>query len=114
MALRRVITVSLKTDVIREMDRMAKALNRSRSSMIENALDEWLQDQKIGMQVFTNPVVTEALMGMFKDRDVLKQLAAAMGERISEDEFQKIEGLFSQVEKSQTKKESKKAKKGDK
>ena len=53
-------------------------------------------------------------MGVFKDREVLRGLAAAMGERLTEDEFQKIEGLFAQVEKSQTKKELKKSKKGGK
>lgn len=112
--MKKVISVTLEESILREIDRMAKALRRSRSAMMENALQEWLEDQKLGLQAFTNPLVTQALMGVFKDREVLRTLAAAMGERVSEEEFQKIEGLFAQVEKSQKKRESKKAKKGGK
>lgn len=104
------ITIMIDRKTLREVDGLAKAFGRSRSVMIESLLNDAMEDTRIAAQAFTNPVIAEAIVGMFKNREVLRGFARAMGEELTEQQFQQLESLFAQAESRQ----SKKTKKGDK
>jgi len=106
------ITIMIEGDTLREVDRWAKLVRRSRSDMIGTALLEWLENARLGKAVLSCPSAMEGLLKVFSDRSVMRSMASALGEELSEKDFQQFEGLFAEIEKQQ-RKAKKKGKRGE-
>lgn len=91
---KRRVSLAMRVDQVRELDRWAKLQKRSRSAMLELALDEWLENARVGKAVLENPAAMQGLLKLFTDREVVRSFASAMGEELSERDFQKLQGLF--------------------
>lgn len=78
------VTIAVDPDVLRRVDRMADAQRLSRSAMIQRACEEMLEGSEGLVKAFSNPLIRDALLGAFKDREVLRQMAASMGQKLSD------------------------------
>lgn len=85
---RRATTMALLPDVVASIDAFARGENLSRSQVVERALVEFLEREKMVAGVFRNDTVTSAFLKAFSEPGVLKQLAAAMQEEVSDDQLE--------------------------
>jgi hypothetical protein len=81
------VSVALSPELIKRVDRMAKALGQSRSQVIEDLIDAGIQDSEITAAAMTNPVIVQALMGAFGRPDVIRQMASSMKQDLTEDQL---------------------------
>lgn len=91
---RRRVTIALDPAVIREVDKIARAMKRSRSMVIEGFVQDGLEDSRLGLAAFTNPVFMGHMWEALKDREALRVLLQAMGQEVDEAKFQQLQGLF--------------------
>lgn len=86
------MTVSIDGSLVERIGRLAAATGQSRSSWVESQLRNLVDDEEIGVKALTDPVVGPALVGMFKDRDVLRGFAKLVTDQLSDKQL----GLFAE------------------
>jgi hypothetical protein len=97
MAAKGRITIMIDAKLLGELDRMGKKLKRSRSEMVQSCIEEFVENARLGVEAFTNPVLADAMLKAFGNREVLRAMARAMGEELDEAKFAAVEGLFSRL-----------------
>jgi hypothetical protein len=85
---RRATTMALLPSVVDSIDAFARGENLSRSQVVERALVEFLGRQKMVAGVFRNDTVTAAFLKAFSEPGVMKQMAAAMQEEVSDEQME--------------------------
>ena len=83
---RKVITITLPDEMVTSIDNLADSQGLSRSKMIERGLMEYIDSEKTMMAAFANPVIRDAMVKAFGNRDVLKAMAGAVGEEVGDDQ----------------------------
>lgn len=78
------ISITIDGEIVKRVGRLAKASNRSRSAMIEQLIRDGVEDAEMTVQAFTDPVLLQAFAGAFGNRDVLKAMASAVHEEMTD------------------------------
>lgn len=94
---KRIVTFSVDPDLVKKIDRVAKSLGMSRSEWIERSLRDSVAGDEIGVKVLLHPGFAEAFMKSLSNPQVLKGLARAMGEEVSDEQLELFGGLMRQV-----------------
>lgn len=87
MANKRRFSVTIDAAIVRRIDRIAKAAGQSRSGMIEQLCRDGVDDAETAVQAFTDPVLLQAFAGAFGNRDVLKAMASAVHEEMTDSQL---------------------------
>jgi len=98
MARKHKIAITIDSDVLGDVDRVAKAEARSRSEIIERAVREHIGVPVEMAKALGNPVVAQAMMEAFGNPDVIRAIAAAMGEKVSKSEVEGVSRAVSKLE----------------
>ncbi|HWI02764.1 MAG TPA: ribbon-helix-helix protein, CopG family [Acidimicrobiales bacterium] len=85
---KRFITLYLDNGVVERIDRLAAAQDASRAKYLERLIIEHLDEDEATVQAFTNPVLLNALMQVFGQPDVARQLVQTMRRDVSDDQLQ--------------------------
>ena len=103
MAKRKItVTFSVDPDLVKKVDRVAKSFGLNRSVWIEKTLRNAVSGDEMGVKMLTHPGFAEAFVQILTDPNVLRGLASAMGEEISDEQMR----LFGESLKQVTKKGS--------
>lgn len=81
---KRKVTISIDPEILGRVDRLAIAQRISRSQLMERACIDLLEASEGLVKALANPLIRDALLGAFKDREVLRQMAASMGQKLSD------------------------------
>jgi len=90
-------SITVDPRVMRRVDRLAKAMNRSRSATIEKLLNDGVEDTEMFVKAMTNPVLVEAFGKAFASRDVMRTMAATIGQELSDDQMQLFTKAMSRI-----------------
>jgi predicted transcriptional regulator len=82
------VTLSMAPGLVERIDRLAKATGLSRSAWVQQQIANAIDDEEMAVKALTDPLVAPALLGVFKDRDVMRGLANLMGEQLSDQQLQ--------------------------
>lgn len=85
---KRRITLTLDPALVKRVDRMAKATRESRSAVVEDLLRDGLEDQEMFVKAMGNPLLRESLGRAFASKDVLRQMAAVIGDDLGDDQLE--------------------------
>jgi hypothetical protein len=94
---RRPTSLALLPSVIESIDVFARAENLSRSQVVERALVEFVERQKMVASVFRDDAVTAAFLKAFSEPGVLKRMSAAMQEEVSDDQLELFQRAVREV-----------------
>lgn len=81
------LSVSITHELVKRLDRIAKAAGQSRSAMIERLIRDGVDDAETAVQAFTDPLLLQAFAGAFGNRDVLKAMASAVHEEMTDSQL---------------------------
>lgn len=103
MAARMISSIAMPKELWEAVERLADAQDTSRSRLIERWIREKIEGEKQMVALLGNPVVGRRLAQMFSDPDVLRQLVAALGEKLDDKQLmlfeQGIRGIQGEAEK---------------
>lgn len=87
------VSIALTRDVVKRLDRLARAQSRSRSSIVQSFVLDGLDGAEMFVKAFSDPTVSAAFVQAFGDRDVLRSMTSAMREQMTDDQMD----LFSET-----------------
>lgn len=85
--LKKRVTITISPDVLRRVDRVAKAQRVSRSAWLEAAALSELGQAEMFVKVLQQPELVRSLLSTFANPAVLRQMAAAMGEEVTDEQM---------------------------
>jgi hypothetical protein len=88
MAAKVPITFAMSPDLLVRIDKLAKATGQSRSAWLEARIRDGLEQEEVGVQALTDPVVGPALLGIFRDGEVLRSMAKMFRDELSDSQLQ--------------------------
>lgn len=99
MALKkRPVSLNLSGDVVKKLDRVAKAANRSRSQVAEDLLTSALQEGDVLFAAMSNDRVRDAFTKAMTAPGVAGAIAQAMGHELTDRERQQVLAFFKAAE----------------
>lgn len=81
------VTITIAPEVLRRVDRVAKAQRVSRSAWLEAAALSELDQAELFVKVSQQPELVRSLLSTFSHPGVLRQMVAAMGEEVSDEQM---------------------------
>lgn len=81
------LSITIDPQILRRVERIAKAAGQSRSAMIERLIRDGVDDAETAVQAFTDPLLLQAFAGAFGNRDVLKAMASAVHEEMTDSQL---------------------------
>lgn len=101
------VTIAIDPELLKRIDKLAKAMAVSRSRFFELSMREHLADQELGIQAFTDPAIMGPMIKLLGNRDWLRAAAKAFGEEASDEQLT----LFSRAAEDLARKAEKRTKK---
>jgi len=83
-----ITSVSLPPDLVKSLDVVAKQRRLTRSQLIEHLCAESLDRQRVVAAAFADPVVVDSFTRAFAEPGMLRRLAAAMSEDLSDEQLE--------------------------
>lgn len=88
MAQRVAFTISLQPGVAKAIDDLADAQGISRSALVLRWITEKMEGEKHTVAIFANPVVANTIIKAFAQPGVLRALADAVGEKLTDEQLE--------------------------
>lgn len=105
-----VFTVSIAAHLAESIDRIAKLRRQTRSAVAEELLEAGVQQDELGVKVWSDPILSQAMSRALMSGPVLKQLGQVLLSEVSEDQLK----LFTEATEAAVKAASKVSQKGKK
>lgn len=83
------ITVTVDPDLVERIDRIAELRDTSRSRIFEILLEVGVQEEERTMKTLGNPVIGPIVQGVLDHPKLVQMIAAAIGEKLSPEEYAK-------------------------
>jgi len=97
------ISMSLKPDLVKRVDRLAKLEGLSRSSMTAQLLLDALEQQEMAIKATSDPVLMNAIARVMTEPGMMRAMFSGLRSELTDDQFQLFsrytEGLAAAVEK---------------
>lgn len=87
----------IPSDLLAEVDALADAQRLSRSQLLETWIREHIDGEKLNVQLLGNKAVFQAMVQAFSKPDVLKQMAASVGESLNSDQLELFHRALSET-----------------
>lgn len=81
------VSFSMSPSLVKRLDRLAKAMGKSRSAYLEGLVRDCIEEEESGVKMLTDPVMGPALLKAFGNRDVLRGLVRALGEDLTDSQL---------------------------
>jgi predicted transcriptional regulator len=86
-----IISFSIDSLLAKRLEDLADAKGVSRSALVEDFIEQGLGGEEAAVRVAKNPVLMEAMVKLFENRDVFREMMKAVGESVSPQELVKYE-----------------------
>lgn len=83
----RLISMRLREDLLRRVDALAAAQHLTRSAVIEQLLLKSIEEDEIGIQVLTDPIVGRALLGAIAKPEVLRAMTGVIRSELTDEQL---------------------------
>lgn len=88
-----IVTLYFDADLVKRIDRLAAADDRSRSKYIEDLVKEGIDKQEMAVRTMTDPVIAPVMMKALASPEVLRALLSMMRTELTDEQL----SLFQQT-----------------